>query len=86
MMRYIRIQTPLGEMTAAGEGESLSRLDFSESKYMPRFSGEEGSLPVLEETRHWVELYFSGAVPEHAPALQLAGTPFQIAEIGRAHV
>lgn len=35
------------------------------------------SLPVLEETRRWLSLYFAGREPGFFPVLHLRGTPFQ---------
>lgn len=34
-------------------------------------------LPVFQETRRWLDLYFSGKKPEFTPPLKPQGTPFQ---------
>ncbi len=33
--------------------------------------------PVLEETRRWLDIYFSGRIPDFTPPLHLRGTPFR---------
>jgi methylated-DNA-[protein]-cysteine S-methyltransferase len=34
-------------------------------------------VPVLEETRRWLDIYFSGRIPDFTPPLRLRGTPFR---------
>ena len=35
-------------------------------------------MPVFEEARRWLDIYFSGAKPDFALPLHLTGTPFQL--------
>ena len=34
-------------------------------------------LPVFDDTRRWLDIYFSGREPDFIPPLSLKGTPFQ---------
>ena len=72
--------SPLGPITLAGDGEALIGLWFDGQKHFahrlsPAF--EEKSLPVFEEARRWLELYFAGQVPSFTPKLAPRGTAFQ---------
>ena len=72
--------SPLGPITLAGDGEALIGLWFNGQKHFahrlsPAF--EEKSLPVFEEARRWLELYFAGQVPSFTPKLAPRGTAFQ---------
>ena len=69
--------SPLGEITLAGEGETLTGLWFTGQKH---FGGEgipAGEAPVFLETRRWLEAYFAGKAPGELPPLAPVGTPFQ---------
>ncbi len=72
--------SPLGSITLAGDGEALIGLWFDGQKHFahrlsPAF--EEKSLPVFDETRRWLELYFAGQIPDFTPKLAPRGTAFQ---------
>ena len=41
-----------------------------------RRSHSEGKLPVLLQTRQWLDIYFSGRQPDFCPPLQPSGTHF----------
>ncbi len=72
--------SPLGGITLAGEGDALVGLWFDGQAHFGTTLGEaarEARLPVFEETRRWLEVYFSGREPDFAPPLDLRGTPFQ---------
>lgn len=77
--------SPLGELTLAAGERALVCAAFPDQKHyaaLLRAAGlpEGGVLrdnPVLEETRRWLDCYFSGAVPDLLPPLQPVGTAFQ---------
>lgn len=80
-MRYInRASCPLGTVLMASDGDGLTGLWFEGQKYFA-FSlseqPEEVSLPVFEETKRWLDIYFSGKEPDFMPPLHLTGTAFQ---------
>ena len=80
-MDYIRcVQTPLGPMTMASDGEALTGLWFDGQKYDRAHLSEdvrEQDLPVFAECEAWLKEYFSGRDPGFTPALHLRVTPFQ---------
>lgn len=74
--------SPLGSLTAAGDGEALTGLWFDDQKYFAYTldrEHEERSLPVFEETFRWLDLYFSGRVPDFTPEMRLKSTDFRMA-------
>lgn len=73
--------TPLGEVLLAADDEGLTGLWFMENQ---RYRGLGLSpdavardLPVFEETKRWLDIYFSGKDPGFIPRLHLTGTPFR---------
>lgn len=73
------LDTPLGLMLAASDGQNLIGLWFQDQKYYPRHwpQWEEApDLPLFEALRQHLAAYFAG---EPGPAMPLApqGTPFQ---------
>lgn len=72
-MQYIwKYQSPLGGMTLASDGGALTGLWFDGQKYFGSTlceEREERTVPVLDETVHWLDLYFSGILPEKLPKL-----------------
>lgn len=80
-MDYIRrCPSPLGEITLASDGSSLTGLWFGGQKYFPcSIAGdtEEKPLPVFDQTERWLRLYFSGRAPDFTPPLKLEAPPFR---------
>ena len=73
-------ESPLGGMTMASNGVALIALKFDGTKSESYFSGGTSAttmLPVFDETRRWLDLYFSGEKPDFTPSLAPQGTPFQ---------
>lgn len=72
--------SPLGEIILNADGEHLTALYFAGGKYFERYhqTGEEKKLPIFEETKKWLDLYFSGKKPDFTPKFQIEGiTPFR---------
>lgn len=72
--------SPLGSITLASDGESLTGLWFDGQKYFLDTlckEHEERHLPVFEQTEQWLDLYFSGTAPSFTPPLNPKATPFQ---------
>ena len=75
-------ETPLGCVTLASDGESLTGLWFDGQKYFGAglcSAPEERELPVFAAARDWLQIYFSGRDPDFTPLLSLRGSPFQCA-------
>lgn len=80
MDRIRHIDTPLGGVTLAGEGEALIGLWFDGQAHFAEALGpecEEKPLPVFDEAERWLRSYFSGEIPSFTPKLSLRGTAFR---------
>ena len=72
--------SPLGNLLLAADDAGLTGLWFEGQKYFARTLPEEQLLketPVLAETRHWLNIYFSGEEPAFTPPLHPAGSTFR---------
>lgn len=80
-MDYIqKYESPLGTITIASTQTHLVGLWFDGQKYDRSILSkecEEKNLPILNETKRWLDLYFSGQKPDFLPLIQFRGTPFQ---------
>ena len=80
-MAYTGIyHSPLGNLLLAADDTGLTGLWFEGQKYFARTLPEEQQLketPVLAETRHWLNIYFSGKEPVFTPPLHPAGSAFR---------
>lgn len=72
--------SPLGGITLASDGEALTGLWFDGQRHFAETMASEHmerDLPVFEEADRWLDIYFSGRVPDFTPALNLKATPFR---------
>lgn len=80
-MHYIEKYTSLlGNITLASDGENLIGLWMEGQKYFASGLGDYitgRTLPVFEDAKKWLDIYFSGKNPEFMPKLKPEGTPFQ---------
>ena len=73
-------QSPLGGITLAADGEALTGLWFEGQKYFALYldkEHEEKDLPVFEQTKQWLDIYFSGRNPDFTPPMHFTGSDFQ---------
>ena len=72
--------SPLGGITLASDGNALTGLWFDGQKYfgstLPAVHREQ-VLPVFDETILWLDIYFSGRIPDFTPPLALPASPFR---------
>ncbi len=64
--------SPLGGITLASDGKSLTGLWFDGQKYFADNLAEEHEekiLPVFNETFEWLDIYFSGQEPKFTPPI-----------------
>lgn len=79
------VDTPLGNMTMVSDGTNLKVLAFTgQHLLLGEIPGAEPAnlsvlkdLPVFDETRRWLDLYFEERDPGFTPPLAPDGTPFQ---------
>lgn len=72
--------SPIGNITMASDGESLCGLWFDGQKYFAstvKGETEDKTLPVFEQTKKWLDIYFSGNKPDFMPKLSLNGSEFR---------
>ena len=70
----------LGNIILASDGEALTGLWFAGQKYEGSTLAAEHrkkDLPVFDETRRWLDDYFTGKDPGFTPPLRLRGTDFR---------
>ena len=73
MMMYTRnYDSPLGRIVLACDDEGLMSLRFDDAEH------EASDHPTLEDSAKWLDVYFSGGVPDFTPPLNLKGTAFQL--------
>ncbi|MBR4710805.1 MAG: methylated-DNA--[Clostridia bacterium] len=74
------LESPLGGITLASDGEALTGLWFDGQAHFARTLSPlhaDGRLPVFDETRHWLDLYFGGRDPGFTPPLRPRGSAFR---------
>lgn len=80
-MQYINhYPSPLGNMLLAADEIGLTGVWFEEQKYYALHLDEkyeEKELPIFTDTKHWLDIYFSGKEPDFTVSLHLTGTDFQ---------
>ncbi len=71
--------SPVGGITLASDGEFLTGLWFDGAKYFPAgiSDAEEKPLPVFEEAKRWLDIYFGGKEPDFMPPVLAQGTAFR---------
>ena len=72
--------SPLGRILLASDGAVLTGLWFEGQKYYAAAldtQHEEKPLPVFEQTKSWLDIYFGGKEPDFTPPLAPAGSEFR---------
>ncbi|MDI9212236.1 methylated-DNA--[protein]-cysteine S-methyltransferase [Clostridioides difficile] len=81
-MQYISYyHSPIGNILLASDNIGLTGLWFENQKYYAYNldqEHQEKELPIFEQTKKWLDIYFSGKEPNFTPSLHMVGTPFQI--------
>lgn len=79
-MSYIyRMDSPVGRLSVASDGERVTGLWLEGQKYFaPGLREErEGDLPVFKQVRKWLNCYFSGREPDFTLPLAPEGSEFR---------
>lgn len=72
--------SPLGKIIVASDGCALTGLWFEGQKYFPEnMAYHPEKLAVFDETKLWLDLYFSAQVPGFTPECRLSGSEFSMA-------
>lgn len=80
--------SPLGGITLASDGESLTGVWFDGQKYFgytlsPKT--EDKQLPVFEKAKEWLDCYFGGSEPNVALPVKMYGSEFRMAVVVPCH-
>lgn len=80
-MQYLtHYQSRLGDITLASDGQALTALWFDGQKYdrdiMEKNAVWKSELPIFDETRKWLDIYFQGKNPGFTPPLRVDGSEF----------
>ena len=73
-------ESPLGSITTASNGKALIGLWFDGQKYFADAldkNHKEKQLPIFKEVDRWLDIYFSGKVPDFTPPLLMKTTEFR---------
>ncbi len=80
-MEYIyNYKSPLGDITIASDGNSLTGLWFNEQRYFADSLDdfyEVKYLPIFGETIRWLDIYFNGKAPDFTPKIKMKTTDFR---------
>ncbi len=81
MQNITHYESPLGGILLAADEKGLTGLWFSGAKYYAGgldIKHTKGDLPVLDEAKRWLDIYFTGREPDFMPSLHITGTAFQL--------
>lgn len=80
-MQYINYYTsPLGKIVLATDEIGLTGLWFEGQKYFALYLDKdhmEKDMPIFDDAKRWLDIYFSGNEPKFKLPLHFIGTPFQ---------
>ncbi len=77
-------RSPLGKILLAADSRGLTGLWFDGQQHYGSTlpfteTGENNNAEAaLAASAHWLDLYFSGSIPDFTPPVHLIGTPFQV--------
>lgn len=74
-------QSPIGPLTMASDGNALVGLWFDGQLHFPitqlENCKENHNLHIFQETRRWLDMYFSGKTPDFTPEINIYATEFR---------
>jgi methylated-DNA-[protein]-cysteine S-methyltransferase len=77
---HIEYDSPVGRLTIASDGESITGLWIKGQKYFAdTLDADDAAMasPVFERAKEWLSIYFSGQNPAFTPPLAPKGSPFR---------
>lgn len=80
MQKIQTYKSPLGELTLVSNGMALTGIWFESQKPLMQIlqsPHEICNLPVFDDTRRWLDIYFEGRTPTFTPRLCPEGTDFR---------
>ena len=80
MEHIYHYKSPLGGITVASNGKVITGLWFDGQKYFADTldkNHKESQLPVFEQAKEWLDIYFSGKSPDFTPQICMKTTEFR---------
>ena len=78
-MRYIHYyESPIGQILLTADEQGLTGLLLQSEDWSLAKSHQECITPALKSAVSWLDIYFSGNIPDFVPPLRLQGSPFQL--------
>ncbi|EGQ14970.1 methylated-DNA--protein-cysteine methyltransferase [Prevotella nigrescens ATCC 33563] len=80
MQKIQTYKSPLGELTLVSNGMALTGIWFESQKPLLQILQspyEECNLPVFDDTKRWLDIYFEGKEPDFTPKLCPEGSEFR---------
>lgn len=80
MIYYVNYyNSPIGKITMGSDSRSLIGLWFESQNIIKKnFDTQQKDLPIFDDTKEWLDLYFSGKKPNFTPTIRLQGTEFRL--------
>ena len=78
-MRYIHYyESPIGQIMLTADEQGLTGLLLQGEDWPLEEGYIEIITPVIKSAVSWLDIYFSGNIPDFVPPLHLQGSPFQL--------
>ena len=80
MQKIQTYSSPLGNLTLVSNGIALTGIWFEKQKpllHILKLPHEVCNLPIFDDTKRWLDIYFEGDVPNFTPLLCPEGTHFR---------
>ena len=80
MQKIQTYNSPLGNLTLVSNGIALTGIWFEKQKplqHIFKLPHEVCNLPIFDDTKRWLDIYFEGDVPNFTPLLCPEGTHFR---------
>ena len=78
-MQYIHYyEAPIGQILLISDEQGLTNLMLQGEPWTLPTDHSQKATPAIIESVRWLDIYFSGNIPDFTPALHLTGSPFQM--------
>ena len=78
-MQYIHYyESPIGQILLTADEQGLTDLMLQGEPWTLAADHSEDTTPAIIESVRWLDIYFSGNIPDFTPPLHLTGSPFQM--------
>ena len=78
-MQYIHYyKSPIGHILLTADEQGLTDLMLQGEPWTLSTNHSEKATPAIMESVRWLDIYFSGNIPDFTPPLHLTGSPFQM--------